>query len=70
MKVRDRIIANLAVEGKTNRQIAEILGLSYQTVCNRMRSVYREVGLTGPGAGGSKRRQLKAKLAEKPRVEI
>lgn len=50
---RQREILSLVLAGKTNRQIAEILGLHVQTVKNQLRDGYEKLGFkpaTGPRA--------------------
>lgn len=65
-RVRDRLIAELAADGKTSREIAVVVGMSYSTVKLRLTSIYKELGIEG-GAGGVKRRQLAEKLGVRGR---
>jgi hypothetical protein len=47
---RQRQVADLMVQGKTGRQIADALGISIQTVKNHATALYRKLGLTGGDA--------------------
>lgn len=42
---RDREVLSLIVEGLNNREIAECLGLHYQTVRNRVSQIYKKLAL-------------------------
>jgi RNA polymerase sigma factor (sigma-70 family) len=47
LTARQQQIVDAALEGATNRQIAERLGLSEQTVKNQLTRVYHKLGIAG-----------------------
>jgi DNA-binding NarL/FixJ family response regulator len=55
--VRDRLILELVVQGKTNQEIAEAVGFSYQTVRLRLSAIYARNQIS-EGPGGKNRREL------------
>jgi DNA-binding NarL/FixJ family response regulator len=55
---RDRLIAQLAINGLTNAEIAVVIERSRDTVLLRMKKIYRELGITS-GSSGRSRRELK-----------
>ena len=54
---RDRVILDLIAQGSTNRQIADVVGASYETVRRRLATIYSRNGIS-EGPGGKNRREL------------
>lgn len=48
---RQREVANLAIQGKSAKEIASALRLSPATISVYLHDVYVKFGLSGPGAG-------------------
>jgi DNA-binding CsgD family transcriptional regulator len=75
LTAREVEIRDLAAEGKTNEEIAGLLGLSRRTVEAHLRMVYRKMGLTRRGdlnappenSGSGRLQQLEQRLAMRER---
>lgn len=55
--LRDRVIVNLVAQGMSNREIAEAIGVSYQTIRLRLTTIYARNEIS-EGRGGKNRREL------------
>jgi RNA polymerase sigma factor (sigma-70 family) len=59
LTTRQQQIVDAVLEGATNRQIAERLGLSEQTIKNQLTKIYQKLGIA--------RREQLASVAERER---
>lgn len=55
--LRDRVIVNLVAQGRSNREIAEEVGFSRETVRLRLTTIYARNEIS-EGRGGKNRREL------------
>lgn len=55
--LRDRVIVNLVAQGMSNREIAEEVGFSRETVRLRLTTIYARNEIS-EGRGGKNRREL------------
>ena len=47
---RELEVVRMTTAGLTSKEIAVLMGLSYHTVCNHLRSIYQKTGVPGRAA--------------------